>query len=376
MAKMTPAETMPLLEGEGDNAKKVLVSRTKYLRSVTKELGESLGLKELKVSDLEKILELIEKGKTAMPDGNDERFNPIFERVLADRTQRDEIEAEIKREEEEKAAAENAKKEEKKNAELALVNSAVEGSLTLDTNELMSKFSLGQRNQCVPKGDVTDTELVQMFVISLDMNNTSNWMIGDLVNQLETRGHENVTMFVCEKVGKSYSTVSGVARVCKAVKPEDRDPAVTFTNYREIFNAKFSEKAELDNKLKLELVQKTKQNNWNAQEVRAAVNTERGVEPKAEVLPHEDDTIKLLFVTNEGEVFRVVGFHKQFCKEGTYINPKTFEKYTGRGETKWKALETKERPESETETVVNDSTKTTEAAATEQTKANGKKGKK
>jgi len=161
---------------------------------------------------------------------------------------------------------------------LELVQSVSQG---LELSSFTQKFDLGAgMTQCVPKGDVSMQDWVKAFAFGLTLESGSQWIIGDSVVALENAGHEDVVNQLCAQFKKSYSTVSGYARACKAFPAAQRDAMLPFTVYREIGNADLSE-----NK-KAQLVEAAKTEKLSSQEVRGKVREAQGKEEKQKPMPH------------------------------------------------------------------------------------------
>jgi hypothetical protein len=161
---------------------------------------------------------------------------------------------------------------------LELVQSVNQG---LELSSFTQKFDLGAgMTQCVPKGEVTMQDWVKAFAFGLTLESGSQWIIGDSVVALENAGHEDVVNQLCAQFKKSYSTVSGYARACKAFPAKQRDAMLPFTVYREIGNADLTEKK------KAQLVEAAKTEKLSSQEVRGKVREAQGKEEKQKPMPH------------------------------------------------------------------------------------------
>jgi hypothetical protein len=161
---------------------------------------------------------------------------------------------------------------------LELVQSVSQG---LELSSFTQKFDLGAgMTQCVPKGEVSMQDWVKAFAFGLTLESGSQWIIGDSVVALENAGHEDVVNQLCAQFKKSYSTVSGYARACKAFPAKQRDAMLPFTVYREIGNADLTEKR------KAQLVEAAKTEKLSSQEVRGKVREAQGKEEKQKPMPH------------------------------------------------------------------------------------------
>jgi hypothetical protein len=161
------------------------------------------------------------------------------------------------------------------NESAALVESVKHG---LELSSFTQKFDIGAgMTQCVPKGKVEMKDWVAAFAFGLTLESGAQWIIGDSVVALENGGHEDVINQLCSNFKKSYSTVSGYARACRAFPADKRDPMLPFTVYREIGNANFGD--EKTNKVKQsELLEAAKTEKLSSTEVRNRVRHEQGRE--------------------------------------------------------------------------------------------------
>jgi len=163
------------------------------------------------------------------------------------------------------------------NESLALVESVKNG---LELSSFTQKFDIGAgMTQCVPKGKVDMKDWVAAFAFGLTLESGAQWIIGDSVVALENAGHEDVVNQLCSNFKKSYPTVSGYARACRAFPSDKRDPMLPFTVYREIGNANFGD--EKTNKKKQdELLEAAKTEKLSSTEVRNRVRSEQGKDDK------------------------------------------------------------------------------------------------
>jgi hypothetical protein len=157
------------------------------------------------------------------------------------------------------------------NESLALVESVKQG---LELSSFTTKFDIGAgMTQCVPRGQVEMKDWVAAFAFGLTLESGAQWIIGDSVVALENAGHEDVVNQLCSNFKKSYPTVSGYARACRAFPADKRDPMLPFTVYREIGNANFGEDSA---KKQSELLEAAKTEKLSSTEVRNRVRHEQG----------------------------------------------------------------------------------------------------
>jgi len=163
--------------------------------------------------------------------------------------------------------------DEPKNESLALVESVKDG---LELSSFTQKFDIGSgMTQCVPKGKVEMKDWVAAFAFGLTLESGAQWIIGDSVVALENAGHEDVVNQLCSNFKKSYPTVSGYARACRAFPADKRDATLPFTVYREIGNANFGDEST---KKQNELLEAAKNEKLSSTEVRNRVRHEQGKE--------------------------------------------------------------------------------------------------
>jgi hypothetical protein len=161
------------------------------------------------------------------------------------------------------------------NASLALVESVKDG---LELSSFTQKFDIGSgMTQCVPRGNVEMKDWVAAFAFGLTLESGAQWIIGDSVVALENAGHEDVVNQLCSNFKKSYPTVSGYARACRAFPADKRDATLPFTVYREIGNANFGDEST---KKQNELLEAAKNEKLSSTEVRNRVRSEQGKDDK------------------------------------------------------------------------------------------------
>jgi hypothetical protein len=161
------------------------------------------------------------------------------------------------------------------NESLALVESVKDG---LELSSFTQKFDIGAgMTQCVPKGKVEMKDWVAAFAFGLTLESGAQWIIGDSVVALENAGHEDVVNQLCSNFKKSYPTVSGYARACRAFPADKRDATLPFTVYREIGNANFGDDST---KKQNELLEAAKNEKLSSTEVRNRVRSEQGKDDK------------------------------------------------------------------------------------------------
>jgi hypothetical protein len=223
---------------------------------------------------IKKAWSKLQKNEYLGDDAPDEMLE-MYEKMSADLDMAEEMEEErlampvVEAEEVEVEVTED----EPVNESLALVESVKDG---LELSSFTQKFDIGSgMTQCVPKGKVEMKDWVAAFAFGLTLESGAQWIIGDSVVALENAGHEDVVNQLCSNFKKSYPTVSGYARACRAFPADKRDPMLPFTVYREIGNANFGEDSA---KKQNELLEAAKNEKLSSTEVRNRVRHEQGKE--------------------------------------------------------------------------------------------------
>jgi hypothetical protein len=257
-------------------AKEEIAKRSEYADWKAGKLTKELKAQFTK-TQVSQLLAMVERDE-ALDEENPDEFFKAYESIKADLARAAEhFEAEALAEAEAKAKAE-AEKQAKKGKELALVESVKEIQFGEAYAKFTKKFDLGENmNQCVPRGKVTEEDLVGALALGFGLENMSQWVIGDIVCALENMGYENVVIAVCERFKKAYPTVSGYARVSRHVPVEKRDSSIPFTVYREIANARFSESDDKNLQTMHKLIDRAVSEGWGAGDARSHVEAERGV---------------------------------------------------------------------------------------------------
>jgi hypothetical protein len=252
----------------------VIVSLSTYLRQMVEYAKTEWSGINITDVHVKKIWGKLQKNEYLDGDSPDEMLE-MYEKMSADFEMAQEME-------EERLAnpvVEEVELTEKEpvNESLALVESVKNG---LELSSFTTKFDIGAgMTQCVPRGEVDMKDWVAAFAFGLTLESGAQWIIGDSVVALENAGHEDVVNQLCSNFKKSYPTVSGYARACRAFPSDKRDPMLPFTVYREIGNANFGD--EKTNKKKQgELLEAAKTEKLSSTEVRNRVRSEQGKDDK------------------------------------------------------------------------------------------------
>lgn len=356
------------------NGKTELVRQNQY--AAHKATGFTASLKvNVTKKDVTDMIDMIVAGKELDQESPDNGvWIQVYEEVKADiELAQDKFEervAEEERKKQEEAAAEKAKQD----RALSLVTTASSVDKTLAFASLGEKFDLGANlNQCVPKEGTTVEDALTGLVASFNMAEFTNWAKGDLVAWLESKGEEQAMVILCQQTGIPYKSIWRMAATARAVPPEKRDPAVSFTTYSEIALADFSKEkkligdkaAEYNKATREELLAKVapapaKTGNEEADkaakaqvittalDARAAVAAAQGkvvIPPDPNAVDLEKHSF-LVFDTEDKTVSFTKGFPKSLDKEGYIIvHEKTNRSAEGFGDDrKWIALPEHKEP--------------------------------
>jgi hypothetical protein len=252
----------------------VLVPLSTYFRHMEEFARTEWPGVNITDNHIKKAWSKLQKNEYLGDDTPDEMLE-MYERMSADLDMAKEMEEE--RQNADSYKPEPIKSDAPKNESLELVESVKNG---LELSSFTQKFDIGQgMTQCVPKGKVEMKDWVAAFAFGLTLESGAQWIIGDSVVALENGGHEDVVNQLCSNFKKSYSTVSGYARACRAFPADKRDPVLPFTVYREIGNANFGDD-KVNAKKQHELLEAAKTEKLSSTEVRNRVRHEQGKDDK------------------------------------------------------------------------------------------------
>jgi hypothetical protein len=252
----------------------ILVSVTTYLRQMAEFVKTEWPGFNITETHIKKAWAKLQKNEYLSDDTPDEMLE-MYEKMSADWDMALELE-------EERINIANQPVEEPVNESLALIESVKDG---LELSSFTKKFDIGVgMTQCVPRGKVEMKDWVAAFAFGLTLESGAQWIVGDSVVALENAGHDDVINQLCANFKKSYSTVSGYARACRAFPAEKRDASLPFTVYREIGNANFGD-AKTNAKKQQAMLEVAKVEQLSSAEVRNRVRNEQGKDDKS-VLPH------------------------------------------------------------------------------------------
>jgi hypothetical protein len=265
----------PELELFSPTQEGIIVPLSKYLTQMAEFVKTEWPGINITETHIKKAWQKVIKNEYLEDDAPDEMLE-MFEKMSADLDMAEEMAEErlanpVEAEEVEVELTED----EPVNESLALVESVKDG---LELSSFTQKFDIGAgMTQCVPKGKVEMKDWVAAFAFGLTLESGAQWIIGDSVVALENAGHEDVVNQLCSNFKKSYPTVSGYARACRAFPADKRDPALPFTVYREIGNANFGDEST---KKQNELLEAAKNEKLSSTEVRNRVRSEQGKDDK------------------------------------------------------------------------------------------------
>jgi hypothetical protein len=252
----------------------IIVPLSKYLKQMSefaKTEWPGINITESKIKEIWKLV----ASNSYIEDHEPNEIAEMFEKMDADLKQAEEMEEERLALPAVEEVEIEVTEDEPKNESLALVDSVKNG---LELSSFTQKFDIGAgMTQCVPRGSVEMKDWVAAFAFGLTLESGAQWIIGDSVVALENAGHEDVVNQLCSNFKKSYPTVSGYARACRAFPADKRDPMLPFTVYREIGNANFGEDSA---KKQQELLEAAKTEKLSSTEVRNRVRSEQGKDDK------------------------------------------------------------------------------------------------
>jgi hypothetical protein len=263
----------PELELFSPTQEGIIVPLSTYLRQMGEFVKTEWPGINITETHIKKAWSKVTKNEYLEDDAPDEMLE-MFEKMSADLDMAEEmaeerlalpaVEAEVEVTEDEPV-----------NESLALVESVKDG---LELSSFTQKFDIGTgMTQCVPRGQVEMKDWVAAFAFGLTLESGAQWIIGDSVVALENAGHEDVVNQLCSNFKKSYPTVSGYARACRAFPADKRDATLPFTVYREIGNANFGDEST---KKQNELLEAAKNEKLSSTEVRNRVRSEQGKDDK------------------------------------------------------------------------------------------------
>ena len=280
------------------NGAEHMVPKAKYAKIISNEL--SLTLKaDISQKAVMDILGYVEGGKEISSE-NPEEYHKVYAKIKGDAERAQVIIAEAELDAKNKAEAEAEAKKQKEESELALANLAKDTNVAAGFATMGELFDLGDNlDRCVIKEGVkvTDEQLMTGFATAMRMGEFTNWAKGDLIVQLEDRGHEDAMVKYCEATGTPYQSVYRMAITARAVKPEKRVKGVSFTAYQEVATARLDKEEAVNNTKRDELIERVGKAEFdNVSKVRDAVREAAGKEPPVQKDPMKVDQEKDVFI--------------------------------------------------------------------------------
>jgi hypothetical protein len=265
----------PELELFSPTQEGIIVPLSKYLTQMAEYVKTEWPGINITETHIKKAWQKVIKNEYLEDDAPDEMLE-MFEKMSADLDMAEEMAEERLANPVEPVEVEvELTEDEPVNESLALVESVKQG---LELSSFTTKFDIGAgMTQCVPRGQVEMKDWVAAFAFGLTLESGAQWIIGDSVVALENAGHEDVVNQLCSNFKKSYPTVSGYARACRAFPSDKRDATLPFTVYREIGNANFGDDST---KKQQELLEAAKTEKLSSTEVRNRVRSEQGKDDK------------------------------------------------------------------------------------------------
>jgi hypothetical protein len=334
--------------------KEHLVKKGQYAKQIANELAISLET-DFKQSNILDLIGLVEQGKGLNAD-NPEVWHKAYERVKSDMDRTMDILAEQEADKQAKEKADKEAAENKEKAELALVDSVATLDVSRSFADLSEKFDLGSDlNQCRLKEgvEVDDAEMLGYFVTAMKMGDFSNWAKGDLIVQLEDRGHERAMQEYCQRTGTPYQTVYRMAVTARAVPPEKRVKGVSFTAYQEVATARLDKDEKANSTKRDALIERVGKGVGekvdgaefkNVQDIRAAVREAAGKEPPAPKDPDAVDREKDTFIVvnwAERNTYKMTGLIEEYMTDNDVeiLHAKTARRMNDTKGARWGKLE-------------------------------------
>lgn len=294
-------ENLPITIGGAEH----MVNKSKYAKHIANELSITLKA-DIGQKNVIDLIQVIEAGKPLSSD-NPEEWHKAYAKIETDIKRAQEIIAENDLEAKKKAEEQAAAAATKEKNELALA----EGAKSINVSESFSRmgelFDLGESlDRCVVKEgvEVSDADLMAGFATALRMGEFSNWAKGDLIVQLEDRGHDGAMQKYCEATGTPYQSVYRMAVTARAVKPTERVKGVSFTSYQEVATARLDKDEKINDTKRAELLNQVGKGAFeNAAKVREAVKAAAGKTPP----PPKDP----MAVDKEEDIFIVVNYDER-----------------------------------------------------------------
>lgn len=210
----------------------------------------------------------------------------------------------------------------KQSVELAIVEAA-----SLDVNpgialgNLLKNFDLGESLTCCrPLPETTDIQIGEALRAVKNISSFSEWAWGDLINELERRGHQNVVDQVAAHfhMENQQKWLYSCATVAERVPVEHRSQSLHFSHFSEIATKRYDKDPKKNQEKIIELIKSAEKEGWNTVQTRAEAKRAQGKE-EAPTPPPEPEKPKFLVVDRDsllrGEVVLFHMMKEPLCDE-------------------------------------------------------------
>lgn len=235
-----------------------------------------------------KLMDMLDAVEAGMKIGNseDEAVQSVWEQMEGDyetaKTYSPTVEVEIV---EGCADSEMMRRDIAESKELEIIQFAGQPlNLGVALGEVLQKFNHGQHlTQCRPREGTTDLDIGRGIAVLSGVKNWTELGLGDLINELEDRGYENVIPQLISEIGleESYPTLSAYARTARAVSNDLRElPGLHYSHLQEVANSRFSKDPTEQAKAVREVLTDASERRLNVSQTREAVLNRKGKSTK------------------------------------------------------------------------------------------------
>lgn len=159
--------------------------------------------------------------------------------------------------------------------ELAIVQAAQVDNLGAGLGMVLKKFDCGVGlNQLVCTEDTVDTDLGMAITVLLGLKDFSEFALGDAINELKKRGHENAIEQIASVLNRDcdFTTLAGYAKTASVIPPGKRDfKGLSYTHYSEAARAKYDSDPEKNRESALDVLSIASERGLNVAQTRAEV---------------------------------------------------------------------------------------------------------
>lgn len=200
--------------------------------------------------------------------------------------------------------------EKTESAELAVVNAAQITNIGAGLGMVLKQFDCGQGlNQLVCKPETKDTDLGMAVTVLMGLKDFSEFALGDAINELKKRGHENAVNQICSVLNREgdYVVMHGYSKTAEIFPPGTRDlKGLSFSHYSECGRAKYDPDPEKNKAKAHEVARIASEQGLNTSQTRAEVKRAQGKEieptelnkPKWQWLVIEDCASGRMYLTD------------------------------------------------------------------------------